>query len=332
MNVQNLREKFNQPGKGSTSISSPGTSFGVTLKSTTKPPPSSANKNASPFSSPARVAEPQPHFCSVKLRSSKSPSPERVASTLGRNSAHLRSSKSPSPDPPLVNGAIGARAATTNGDCGARAHVKSPEQTQQEVILRKWNRSSSANEDAPTTVDSPALAKSKKCVSRFVAHLATTTAPDATTGCYNDATAADNGLSVDSRADRQKSPAESSVPTSRAYGERHCSAPANSATATAASAMAARPANTSFLHNDVRPSKVAADLGSTNGPPLKATANSVPAPFVAQNSSPKLHSAADRWKPAPVNSEPEFRRVALSKGESSIQFLVPYFHSKNGPI
>lgn len=327
MNVNNLREKFNQPNKGA--ISSPGTSFGVALKSTAKT--SACVKNA-----PSN-ADPPPQFRSVKLRASKSPSPERVASTLNR--AHLRSSKSPSLDLPHVNGVSSAKAATTNGDCGARAPVKSPEQTQQEVILRKWNRGSSTTE-GPTTVDSPAaLAQSKKCVTRFISQLSTsapTTAKDAV-GIDNNV-AADNGLSVNGRNDSHKCAVESSVSPSKANGERQNCAPAT--------AMNVRPANSSFLHQDVRGPAKGADLGSTltNGP-LKPTTNSVPAPFVAQNSAPKPSPAADRWKPTPVeppefaapklnstadrwklapapqNSEPEFRRVTLTKGEFLLQFF-----------
>lgn len=353
MNVQNLREKFNQPGNGS--VSSPGTSFGVTLKSTAKTPSTATNKTTAVFTSAARAVDQPSQFHSVKLRSSKSPSPERfaVTSTLSRSGAHLRSSKSPSPDPPPhINGVIGAKAVITNGDfdCRARTHLKSPEQAQKEVILRKWNRNSSNNDEAlaaPTTVDSPAPAKAKKCVSKFIAHLSSTE-NDATSGRDNDAIlVTDNGLSADSRNDRYNSTNESSTSMShsQAYGERQNSAPVNATSTT--SAMAARPANSSFLHNDVRPkASTSTDFSVTNSQ-LKANVNSVPAPFVSQNSSsklspaadrwkatanaepefatPKLNSAADRWKPTPapaaINSEPEFRRVTLTKGEFFYQYI-----------
>lgn len=359
MSVQNLREKFNQPGNGA--VSSPGTSFGVALKSTKTPSPI-ASKTAPPFA--AKVCDPPPQLRSVKLRNSRSPSPERVAATavLARNgsAAHLRASKSPSPDPRL-NGVTCAKAVITNGDLEARArpHLKSPEQAQQEIIQRKWNRSLSGADEpiAPgANCATPTTTGAKRCVSRFIAHLATTDVDGAATAAPPLTSARDvdsDTSSADGRTARFERTASSesgSMPTSRVYGDRHSSAPLNrnACASTATTAMAARPVNSSFLHNDVRP-KVGADLGATvNGPQLKATANCVPAPFVAAVASngsapkltpaadrwkpapaqiapnaepefvaPKLNSAADRWKPAPAatSSEPEFRRVTLHKGK-----------------
>ncbi len=155
MNVQNLREKFNQPVNGT--LTSPGTSFGVN-----KP----KEKSENPVTKLPRSFVGH----TKSLPAQQNAPPEPVAPALYR--AQLRDSKSLSPDRPISPSVPKGNKTIANGEIEGRPKAfKSVEQAQESVILRKWGKTSASPEPVGNAENH--LLKSKKCVSNFVTQLTT---------------------------------------------------------------------------------------------------------------------------------------------------------------
>lgn len=160
MSVQNLREKFNQSSNGTPPP--PGTSFGAVKSHSkselfaTRTTESSATKTGT---SPGFVASHNgklgtpyhPH-----LSNSKSPSPDRQL-TMNVNGPK-----------PYMNGSVGVESPAPSP---SRSQRKSPEQSQQDIILRKWNRSSVSPDSNKSDATTGTL-KAKNSVSRYISLMA----------------------------------------------------------------------------------------------------------------------------------------------------------------
>lgn len=146
MSVQNLREKFNQPSNGTPPP--PGTSFG-----------------APKLHSKQELFIPR----TESANSAKTGSCSFISSNNGKLSTQLhtrlRNSKSPSPD----RQNHGSKTYINGCTEPIKHQRKSPEQSQQDIILRKWNRTS-ISPDSNKTAEKPdtITTKAKNSVLRYI--------------------------------------------------------------------------------------------------------------------------------------------------------------------
>lgn len=262
MNIQNLREKFNQPSNGS--LSSPGTSYGA-IKS-------KVNSENLIAKNQVQNLKPTPFVARV----------EDNKSNLQFNS-HLRNSKSPSPDILFNNVKI-----YTNDETEIKKIHRSPEQSQQDIILRKWSRNSIGAENDSNNnqnIKVEPMIKSKNCVSRYIAHLSTAenSKTDNTT---------DNNLSE--RTEKLKSIYESNTNINPDKYDNNVN--------TSAMNVPVRKNNVNFLNNSTKP-KMYSEFNSYNA--IKDN-NSL-------SNGVKMSEVNERWKT--TNEEPEFKKINLSKGK-----------------
>lgn len=283
MSVQNLREKFNQPCNGT--ISPPGTSFGsvksspstkIETLSVASEPASVKPMKTSPFGPSINGKVPN-HF--LRTNKNSSISPDRLLNSTPK---------------PYTNGCLEAKTTTR----------KSPEQSQQDIILRKWSGASElsnsfANKE-PTTAppwtarnsESPfsTLSKPKKVISRYLDQL---TNADGSADDSDSSTISD--ISSD-RAEQLKNKYEingaSNVTTAK--WEQPSFNGGSSADRT----------NSSFLHS-VREKM----NGDTKVSGKNMTSSSL-------SNGLKKTSLSDKWKVNGGHEEAESRNTQTNKGES----------------